>query len=130
MDNMDNREIYYHSDDTLFRCGLFRLCGLCGLKKNLPPARDPISCQKGADLALTRKLADGTYLTYFPFASLTEESKMTPYHKKLLQALELNCKVTHQLCLPNDLHTACDLVATVVYVLKRCSDNVHVVVCV
>ena len=33
-------------------------------------------------MALTRKLADGTYLTYFPFASLTEESKMTPYHKK------------------------------------------------
>ena len=43
-----------------------------------------ISCQKGSDLALTRKLADGTYYAYFPFASLTEESKMTPYHKKLL----------------------------------------------
>ena len=44
---------------------------------------NPISCQKGSDLALTRKLADGTYYAYFPFASLTEESKMTPYHKKL-----------------------------------------------
>ena len=42
-----------------------------------------ISCQKELDLALTRKMADGTYLVYFPFASLTEESKMTPYHKKL-----------------------------------------------
>ena len=42
----------------------------------------PISCQKGLDLAMTRKLADGTYSKYFPFASLTEESKMTPYHKK------------------------------------------------
>ena len=83
-DNRDNREIYYHSDDTLFRCGLFRLCGLCGLKKKPYQARDPISCQKGSDafarqngmrlgardpiscqkgsdLALTRKMADGTY---------------------------------------------------------------------
>ena len=34
-------------------------------------------------MALTRKLADGTYYAYFPFASLTEESKMTPYHKKV-----------------------------------------------
>ena len=83
-DNRDNREIYYHSDDTLFRCGLFRLCGLCGLKKNLTKRETPISWEKGLDLALTRKLADGTYMTYFPFASLTEESKMTPYHKKLL----------------------------------------------
>ena len=47
-----------------------------------------ISCQKGSDLALTRKLADGTYLAYFPFASLTEESKMTPYHKKLKIGLD------------------------------------------
>ncbi|MBO7263059.1 MAG: hypothetical protein J6U93_00900, partial [Alistipes sp.] len=43
-----------------------------------------ISCQKGLDLALTRKMADGTYFAYFPFASLTEESKMTPYHEKFL----------------------------------------------
>ena len=43
---------------------------------------DLISCQKGLDLALTRKMADGTYFAYFPFASLTEESKMTSYHKK------------------------------------------------
>ena len=43
-----------------------------------------ISCQKGSDLALARKLANGTYYAYFPFASLTEESKMTPYHKKLM----------------------------------------------
>ena len=47
-DNRDNREIYYHSDDTLFRCGLFRLCGLCGLKKTFPSTTTPISCQKGA----------------------------------------------------------------------------------
>ena len=52
-------------------------------KKNFPKPHNPISCQKGSDLALTRKLADGTYYAYFPFASLTEESKMTPYHKKL-----------------------------------------------
>ena len=35
-------------------------------------------------MALTREMADGTYLTYFPFASLTEESKMTSYHEKLI----------------------------------------------
>ena len=70
--------------DTLFRCGLFRLYGLCGLRKNLTKRKTPISCQKGSDLALTRKLANGTYYAYFPFASLTEESKMTPYHKKLM----------------------------------------------
>ena len=29
-------------------------------------------------------MADGTYLTYFPFAILIEEPKMAPYHKKLL----------------------------------------------
>ena len=28
---------------------------------NLPKPHYPISCQKGSDLALTRKLADGTY---------------------------------------------------------------------
>ena len=28
-------------------------------------------------------MADGIYLTYFPFAILSEEPKMTPYHKKL-----------------------------------------------
>ena len=49
---------------------------------NLSKHHNPISCQKGSYLALTRKLADGTYYVYFPFASLTEESKMTPYHKK------------------------------------------------
>ena len=50
---------------------------------NLPKPHNPISWEKGSDLALTRKMADGTYYAYFPFASLTEESKMTPYHKKL-----------------------------------------------
>ena len=52
-----------------------------------------ISCQKGLDLALTRKMADGTYLAYFPFAILTEESKMTPYHKKLLDTYAIKDKV-------------------------------------
>ena len=50
----------------------------------LPKPHNPISCQKGSDLALTRKMADGTYYAYFPFASLTEESKMTPYREKLI----------------------------------------------
>ena len=51
-------------------------------KKNLTKRETQISCEKGSDLALTRKLADGTYYAYFPFASLTEESKMTPYREK------------------------------------------------
>ncbi len=55
-----------------------------GLPENSDSPLYRISCQKGSDLALTRKLADGTYYAYFPFASLTEESKMTPYHKKFL----------------------------------------------
>ena len=54
---------------------------------------------------------------------------MTSYLDKL-QTLELNSKVTHQLSLPYDLHTACDLVTTIVNILKRCSDNIHVVVSV
>ena len=36
--------------------------------------------------------------------------------------------MTHKLGLPNDLHTAGNLVATVKYVLKSYSDNVHMVV--
>ena len=51
---------------------------------HLPKPHNRISWEKGLDLALTRKLTDGTYYAYFPFASLTEESKMTPYHKKLM----------------------------------------------
>ena len=31
------------------------------IKTHLPKYHNPISCQKGLDLALTRKLADGTY---------------------------------------------------------------------
>jgi hypothetical protein len=38
--------------------------------------------------------------------------------------------VTHELGLPNDLHTASDLVTAVIYVLKSCSDHIHMVVCV
>ena len=33
---------------------------------------------------MTQKVADGTYLPYFPFAILTEEAKITPSNKKLL----------------------------------------------
>ena len=36
--------------------------------------------------------------------------------------------MTHELCLPYDLHTALDLVATVIYVLEGCCDHVHVIV--
>ena len=77
-------------------------------KQTFPKRTTLISCQKGSDLALTRKLADGTYLKYFPFASLTEESKMTPYHKKLmdevLQRLHNITRVkNNSLCLGKDI---------------------------
>ena len=35
-------------------------------KKNFPSPTTRISCEKGSDLALTRKLADGTYIDVFP----------------------------------------------------------------
>ena len=38
--------------------------------------------------------------------------------------------MTHELSLPNDLHTALDLIATVEYVLEGYCDHIHVVVCV
>ena len=38
--------------------------------------------------------------------------------------------MTHELCLPNDLHTACDFVATVIHVLEGSCDHIHVVVCI
>ena len=60
---------------------------------------------------------------------LVSGSRCLPYLDKL-KTLELNCKVTHQLSLPNDLNTTCDLVTTIVNVLQSCSDNVHVVVSV
>jgi hypothetical protein len=31
-----------------------------------------ISCQSGANVAMTRESPDGTYYTYFPFGLLTE----------------------------------------------------------
>ena len=41
-----------------------------------------ISCQSGANVALTRESPDGTYLTYFPFGLWTEASQERRYHKK------------------------------------------------
>ena len=38
--------------------------------------------------------------------------------------------MSHKLSLPYDLHTACDLVTTVVNVLESSCDHVHMVVCV
>ncbi|MBO5696894.1 MAG: hypothetical protein J6R90_00690, partial [Alistipes sp.] len=37
--------------------------------------KEQISCQSGANVALIRKMADGTYYAYFPFAILTEASQ-------------------------------------------------------
>ena len=41
----------------------------------LPASTTPICRQSGANVALTRKMADGTYQAYFPFAILTEASQ-------------------------------------------------------
>ena len=38
--------------------------------------------------------------------------------------------MAHELSLPCDLHTACDLVATVVNILESRSDDIHMVVCI
>ena len=65
-------------------------------------------------------------LGWFTFSDVPQ---IAAYHNKL-QTLELNSEVTHQLSLPNDLHTTCDLVTTVVYVLQRSSYNIHMVVSV
>ena len=40
-------------------------------------------------MALTRKMADGAYLKYFPFAILTEASQERRYHNKLLEDAKL-----------------------------------------
>ena len=86
---------------------------------------DVVRC--GASQKKPTKDSTLTYsLGWFTFSDVPQ---IAAYHNKL-QTLELNCKVTHQLSLPYDLHTASDLVTTIVYVLKRCSDNVHVVVSV
>ena len=48
----------------------------------------------------------------------------------ILQTLQLNGEVTHKLGLPNNLHTASNLVTAVINVLQRSCDNVHMVVSV
>ena len=52
------------------------------------------------------------------------------FYQSLLESLELHCEVAHELSLPYDLHTACNLVTTVVNVLESSCDHVHVVVCI
>ena len=52
---------------------------------------------------------------------------LTPKIRRL-ETLELNSEVTHQLSLPYDLNTTGDLVTTVVNILQRCCDNIHMVV--
>ena len=47
-----------------------------------------------------------------------------------LESLKLYSEVTHELCFPYDLHSSCDLMTTVIYVLERCRNHVHVVICV
>ena len=72
---------------------------------------------------------DSTLMYSLGWFTFSDVPQIAAYHNKL-QTLELNSKVTHQLSLPYDLHTASDLVTTIVNVLKRSSDNVHVVVSV
>ena len=80
--------------------------------------------------ASQKKPTKDSTLTYsLGWFTFSDVPQIAAYHNKL-QTLELNCEVTHQLSLPYDLHTASDLVTTIVNILKRCSDNVHVVVSV
>ena len=44
---------------------------------------EAISCQSGADVALTRKSHRWVVLTYVPLVALTEASQMCHYHEKL-----------------------------------------------
>ena len=46
-----------------------------------PVSTPPISCQSGANVALTRESLDGTYRVYFPFRLLTEASQERRYHR-------------------------------------------------
>ena len=77
-----------------------------------------------------KPLRDSTHSTALSGLIFWDVPQIAAYREKLLQALKLNCKVTHQLSLPYDLNTACNLVATIVNILQRCSDNIHVVVSV
>ena len=45
--------------DTLFRCRLFRLCGLCGLKKNLPKRETQFLVRRAQSATLGEKGDDG-----------------------------------------------------------------------
>ena len=45
-------------------------------------SKEKICWESGVVVALTRNMADGTYLTYFPFAILTEASLMRRYRNK------------------------------------------------
>ena len=45
--------------DTLFRCRLFRLCGLCGLKKNLPKRETQFLVRRAPSATLGEKGDDG-----------------------------------------------------------------------
>ena len=45
--------------DTLFRCRLFRLCGLCGLKKNLPKRETQFLVRRAPSATLGKNAVDG-----------------------------------------------------------------------
>ena len=54
--------------------------------RTFPSAR-PNFLREGVRLGLDKEIApDGTYLAYFPFGAMIERSRMTPYHKKLLES--------------------------------------------
>ena len=60
----------------------------CGLKKKPSKAQDPNFLSEGVRLGLDKEIApDGTYLAYFPFGAMIERSRMTPYHKKLVDKM-------------------------------------------
>ena len=54
-DNRDSKEIYYHSDDTLFRCRLFRLSRLCRLKKDLTKRETQFLVRRGQICSIAKE---------------------------------------------------------------------------
>ena len=44
------------------------------------------------------------------------------------EKFELHCEVAQKLCLPGNLHTTGNFVATVVYIFQGCCNHIHVVV--
>ena len=72
--------------DTLFRCRLFRLCGL---KKKPSQARDPISCQKGAECYTRRKRRRWVVLDVRPIVAFLLGAAIDPLSQEIQEIQEI-----------------------------------------